>query len=195
MKFRPTDEYDISLARKVCLATQVLQGILGAFLLMNTMLPAFHLLLVAILVIMWLPARFGWEKKGCRVLVRVLAFIPVPVAGAFVADLIMCWGDTTAMLNWLETLCILGGLLLSYLSVGIAYVSLKGGVYDRIIACFCTAWLAALAALATFTLPVRYGILWSWDNDVVRYIWLALVAAAAILTWLCALLRAPKAAQ
>lgn len=194
MKFRAADEYDVILARKVCLATQVLQGILGAFLLMNTMRPAFHWLLAGVLVAILALTHFGWSKRGCRVLARVLTGILWAAAALFVTDLAMSLGDATAMLGWLETMCILGGLLLSYLSVGAAYISLKGGKYDRIVACFSATWLTALAAAATLYRPVRYATLWSWDNDVVRYVWLAVVAAAAVLTWLCALVRTPEEA-
>ena len=192
MKFRPSDEYDIRLARRVCLGAQILQGIVGVFLLMNTMRPAFHWLLAGILVAILLLTRYGWERRGCRVLTRVLTGIPLAGAALFIADLAMNWGDTTAMLGWLETMCILGGLLLSYLSVGTAYSGIKGGVYDRIIACFCSVWLTVLAAICVFSQPVRYTVLWSWDNDIVRYVWLGMVAAAGILTWLCAFLHTPE---
>ncbi len=192
MTFRPTNEYDISLARRVCLGAQIAQGILGVFLLMNTMRPAFHWLLAGILVAILLLTRYGWEKRGCRVLTRVLTGIPLAGAAIFIADLVMSWGDATALLGWLETMCILGGLLLSYLSVGAAYSSMKGGIYDRIVACFCATWLAALAAVCVFSRPVRYTVLWSWDNDIVRYVWLGVVVAAGILTWLCAFLHAPE---
>ena len=123
---------------------------------------------------------------------RVITALPFALSAAFAVDLVLGWGDTVALTDLLSTLCMLMGLTLAYFSVGTAYAAVKGGIYDRTVACFCVTLSTALTAVSTFYRPVRYTLLWSWDNDTVRYIWLGAVTAGAVMVWLCAFLRTPK---
>ncbi len=188
MAFQPANEYDIALSRRVSLIVQVVQGVLGAFLLMNAVQGFTHLLLLAVLLIT-LPLVHGGKQSGvCRGIARVFTTIPLAAFAVFVVEITMCWGEELAMQDYWRTLCVMGGLLLSYLSVGTTYAGIHGKLYDKIVACFTATWLAAIALLATFNRTVTYNIVWSWDNDIVRYVWVFFTVAAAILTWVCAFL-------
>ncbi len=192
MSMRATSEADIALIHRTALWLVSVQSVLGVFLLMKTLLPLVHGVLAALLLAVLLLCHYRWERRGFRVLTRVLTGLPLVLAALFAVSLVMLLSAGSALTMLLEFMCILGGVALSYLAPGILYVSLKEGGYDRGVACFTSTWLAALALIATFYTPVRYNIVWSWDSVIVRFAWVVCAVLGTLLTWMCALARTPE---
>jgi hypothetical protein len=191
MGVRPTNEYDIELCQKLFNWLQWIQAILGIFLLFQTMITGVHVVLAAVAIIVLLLAHLHWEKTVSRVFARILCGIIPALAVLFLTDMVLTLvngGTLTAISN---TMCVIGGVVLSYLSLAAGTVSLKEGRYDRIIACFSYTWLLGITLLASFT-NVSYSIVWSWDNHIVRIVWVAVVGVATLLCWMCALMRTPE---
>lgn len=192
MSIRATSEVDISLIRRSALWLVSVQSVLGVFLLMKTLLPLVHVVLAAMLLAVLLLCHHRWEKRLARVTVRVLTALPVVLAILFAADLVMTLLAEADLTSSLGTMCIIGGVALSYLATGTLYASLKDGGYDRGIACFSSTVLAALALVATYNSSVCYNILWSWDSVIVRFAWIVCSVLGAVFTWLCAFVQTPE---
>jgi len=192
MSIRATSEADMSLIRRSALWLVSVQSVLGVFLLMKTLLPVVHVVLAALLLAVLLLCYHCWEKRFARVIVRVLTALPVVLVGLFAADLVLTLIAEADLTRSFETMCIIGGVMLSYLAPGILYVSLKEGGYDRGIACFSSTVLAALALVATYNSSVCYNILWSWDSAIVRFAWIVCSVFGAVFTWMCAFVQTPE---
>ncbi len=190
MALRATNENDVTLVRRGCVVIQLIQAVFTVFLLMETVTAATHLLAAGLTLLSVVLIRFGWAHRLCRVLTRLLTVIPVLLLALFVTIAVALRHDTLGLGDQLMFMCSTGGVMLSYFTVGTSLAGMKGCLYDKLIACFTATFLAVTVAIATLSKTMRYELLWSWDNDIVRYVWLGMVVAAAVMAWLASWLRA-----
>ncbi|MBQ5840828.1 MAG: hypothetical protein IIW40_02620 [Clostridia bacterium] len=188
MSKRPTNEYDIELYNKVFKWFQWGQAAVGIFLLFLTVLPLVHGVLAALTLGALLLSKWGWEKNAGRIFARLFSGLPWVFAVLLLATAVASLIQTDTTVAFLYVMCLIGGPLLTYQGLAAGIVSLHGGRYDRILACFAYTWLTLIALLATFS-DIAEGVLWTVNAPVLTYLWVGLVTATALLSWLCLLSR------
>ena len=97
-------------------------------------------------------------------------------------------GWATAFPELAVSLCVMGGSLLCAFAPGVFTLARHGGRYDWVVACFSQTLLAGITAIGAFTCAEE-RVVWLWDHPYARYAFFGLATAAAILVWLCALVK------
>ena len=188
MKFTPTTERDLTLCRQVGLLFVWLTAAVGIFLLWRTVTLPVHIGTAVLLIALPLLGRS--DHRAARIVARVLCGLIWAVALLFLAETAATisagWSDAFPELA--VSLCVMGGSLLCAWTPGVFTLARHGGRYDWIVACFCQTLLAGITAIGAFTCAEE-RVIWLWDHPYVRYVFFGLATAAAILVWLCALVK------
>lgn len=192
MGIKATKEKNSIFCRKLFTGLLWAQAVMGIFMLYNTLVPAAHAVLVVIAAVAVLVAKSLWEKPAARITARVLCGVPFLLAVTFLVQLVQMLVLQMPLLALAEYMCIIGGVVLCYFTVAAGTVSLRGGVYDKVVACFCCTWMAAITALISFT-KAGENVLFTWEHLIVKVVWVVVTAAAAVLCWVCAFLKEEKA--
>lgn len=194
MNLRPTTQEDIDLCRRMERVFVLVQLAAGVFLAYHTVVLWLQGILALCAVAVWILLKCGWEKRACRVIARLVTGIVWLFAAAFLAETITCIvvGFRETVSTLCSDLCTIMPTVLTWLAVGAVMVGLRGGRYDRVVGCFVQTWLLLTAALCVFT-GTKDVLIWSWDNDIVRYIWFGIVAVTTLLMWTGAVARVTAA--
>lgn len=190
MSIFSVNEKDAVFCRRGCMLVMWLQGIFGLLLTIKCLIPAAYGVLAIYLPLLLFLQRFGWKQRPLRIAVRVMTAAVWPLAALFLFMLVLnlITGQTMSALSLGYTM---SGLCLPILTVmmpGLTAVALRGGRYDKAVACFAQVWLLATGIMAVCT-PICDSFPWVWNRSVVLYLFLGLVLAAALILFFCVFMR------
>lgn len=191
MSILSASERDVRLCHRVYLLTAWLQLGLGLLLTIRCLIPAAYGVLAVYLPLVLLLVGFGFKKRVFRVVTRVLTAAVWVLAGLFLLMLIL-----NMFTGWSMSAIAIGydmsGLCLPVLPVimpGLAVVALRGGRYDKVVACFAQTWLFGIGVVALFT-EIRGSFPWVWNNSGLLYLWLGLMVLTTVMGYVCAVIKA-----
>ncbi len=191
MNLRTTENKDILFCRKLFTALQWAQAIFGAFMLFIALAPALHAALAGVVGTVLLLSKHSWDIPLVRGAVRVLCGVPFLLVVLFLVEGIQLLTKNISLQPLLLYMCLFGGMAMSYFTLAAGTLSLKGGRYDKIVACSYYTWQTAITILIAFA-PVCDQLLLSWDHLAARILWIILTVSATVLCWLCAFLPTPR---
>lgn len=144
-----------------------------------------HMVMLLLLLAIVLLSRLSWERRWARVVSRVLIGLPLAALLLAVTEAIMlaCVGESILSAGF--GLCLIGIPLVSWILPGAADVAAHRGRYDRWMVRLYSVWMLLMVLADCFS-PIRDALVWTWDMDLLRYVWSALAIAQTILCWLCA---------
>lgn len=188
MKFTPTTERDLALCRQVGLLFVWLTAATGIFLLWRAVTLPVHIGSAVLLIALPLLGRSA--HRAARIVARVLCGLVWASILLFLAETAatISAGWATAFPELAVSLCVMGGSLLCAFAPGVFTLARHGGRYDWVVACSSQTLLAGITAIGAFTCAEE-RVVWLWDHPYARYAFFGLATAAAILVWLCALVK------
>lgn len=191
----PTKEADATLCRRVCMLLVCLQAATSIVLSLGFLNPYAWIGLGAIGVAAAITALVGKNNRPARIVSRVLTgLLPVFIVLMGFFSILSAgthWSVVNADTLFFD-LCVLGVPVCGCLLPAAVLLSLRQGVYDRIIAFVGQGVLLLIAVLANVT-SARHNVGWLIDNDPVLIGWAVLVGLTTLLAVFCGLMRVVEA--
>lgn len=144
-----------------------------------------HIVMVILLLAIVLMSRLAWERRWARVVSRVLIGLPLAVLLLAVvqAALLVYGGDSIASAAF--GLCLIGVPVIGWILPGTAEAAAHRGRYDRWVVRLYSVWLLLMVLADCFS-PIKDALVWTWDAQLLRYLWSGLAIAQTVLCFMCA---------
>ncbi len=187
----PTKEADATLCRRVCILLICLQAATSIVLSLGFLNPYAWIGLGVIGIAAAITALVGKNSRPARIVSRVLTgLLPVFIVlmGFFA---ILSAGTRWTVVNadtLFFDLCVLGVPVCGCLLPAAALLSIRQGIYDRVVAFVGQGTLSLIAVLANIT-SARQNVGWLIDNNPVMIGWAVLVGLTTLMVIFCGLMR------
>ncbi len=190
MKLLAASERDVTFCRRTCTVAVWLQLAMGLFMTWRWLISPVYGVMTIYTLLLVIVARYLWNIKAVRVSARVLTAVVWVLGAAYLAILLgkFVYPD---QVKYSEQMCVFCTPVLSMAMPAFAAISLRGGRYDKVLACLSQAWTLLCVALATLG-PIREVFPWVWDHGIPRVLWLGITLAATAMLLCCAVMRQRK---